>query len=148
LYDADGRYAGHNGEPNGTVLYNTAASFQEVIYLIVEADSAYCRRNFPWAAYILSHGIKECGLLLRSLYDKQYPFLALKKINKMIPVEEYRLLKEASENLNEQGFPIAVRKMADILAVYIRHLGEEASPEQEKQLDWLKHRLDDTLFLP
>jgi hypothetical protein len=113
----------------------------------VEADSAYRRRNYPWAAFILTRAIKDCGLLLRSLYDKEYPFLALKKINKIIPANEFRLLEEASANLNEHGFPYAVRRIVEILECYAGKCPENAVDDKEKLLEWLNLRLGDTLFI-
>jgi predicted nucleotidyltransferase len=147
LYDKDGRYEGHSGESSGTVPYDTNSTFTGVIYSIVEADSAYRRRNFPWAAFILTRAIKDCGLLLRSLYDSQYPFLALKKINTIIPAEEFRLLEEASANLNEHGFSVAVRKIAEILICYAGKCSENAVSDKEKLLEWLNLKLGDTLFI-
>jgi hypothetical protein len=147
LYDKDGRYEDHSGEPSGKIPYDTNSTFTGVIYSIVEADSAYRRRNFPWAAFILTRAIKDCGLLLRSLYDTQYPFLALKKINKIIPADEFRLLEEASANLNKHGFPIAVRKIYEILQCYADKCPENAVIDKEKLLEWLNLRLVDTLFI-
>jgi predicted nucleotidyltransferase len=147
IYDKDRKYEGHSGEPNSKVPYDTNSTFTGVIYSIMEADSAYRRRNYPWAAFILTRAIKDSGLLLRSLYDTQYPFLALKKINKIIPAEEFRLLEEASANLNEQGFPFAVRRIAEILECYANKCPENAVAEKEKLLKWLNLRLVDTLFI-
>jgi hypothetical protein len=147
LYDRDGKYEGHNGEPNGKVPYDTNSTFTGVIYSIVEADGAYRRRNYPWAAFILTRAIKDCGLLLRSLYDKQYPFLALKKINTIFPAEEFRLFEEASAKLNKHGFPYAVRKITEILECYAEKCPENAVTDKENLLEWLNLRLVDTLFI-
>jgi hypothetical protein len=147
LYDKDGKYEEHNGEPNGKVPYDTNSTFTGVIYSIVEADGAYRRINYPLSAFILTRAINDCGLLLRSLYDFQYPFLALKKINNVIPADEFRLLEEASANLNEHGFPFAVRKIVEILEYYAGKCPENAVADKEKLLEWLNLTLVDTLFI-
>ena len=73
--------------------------FSSALYCLVEASSAYGRGNDAWAAKIMSDAVGELSVLVRSLYDRRYAFLGLKKINEVIPAEDYRLLEDVYASL-------------------------------------------------
>lgn len=50
--------------------------FSSAIYCLVEASSAYARRNDAWAAKIMSDAVGGLSVLVRSQYDRRYAFLA------------------------------------------------------------------------
>jgi hypothetical protein len=91
--------------------------------------------------------LKESSVLIRSLYDKEHAFLGLKKINELIPAEQYLWFEEASKNMNETGINYATDALIKILEFYVQN----ADPEVKRFLDlelfaWLKEKLKTQLF--
>ena len=121
--------------------------FSTAIYCLVEASSAYARRNDVWAAKIMSDAIGELSLCLRSLYDRRYAFLGLKKINEVIPVEDYRLLEDVNARLGRGDFLGAAQTILSILDAFLANVDADlASKLDTRFLSWAKESLGTTLF--
>ena len=72
--------------------------FSSAPYCLVEASSAYGRGNDAWAAKIMSDAVGELSVLVRSLYDRRYAFLA-NADNGLAPKLDARFLTWAREGL-------------------------------------------------
>ena len=126
---------------------NLISLFEDTLYYIVEANSAYCRKNYPWAARILSNALSNCSILLRWLYDREHAGWGLKQIHRILPSEQYQWLLVASEHLNCPGFQTAgnyILKMLEFVA-------ERIEPDVKvhlnlRFLDWVRQSLGTRLF--
>lgn len=121
--------------------------FDESLYYFVEAASAYARKNYPWTAHILAGAIANCAVLMRNRYDKEYAFLGLKKINEILPEEEYALIEGAYANLNKDGFQKANTYILQMLELIFNSMEESIrSTCNIKFYDWCKENVNVTLF--
>lgn len=121
--------------------------FHGILYNFIEADGAYKRRNYPWASRILDHSIANCSILLRYIYDVKYAYLGLKKINEVLPKEQYLWLEEASNNLNKDGYKIANGKIITILEHIVEHIEDDIKEKLNIEfLEWVKKNLNGRLF--
>lgn len=124
-----------------------ASSFHNILYTFVEADTAFSRKNYPWTSSMLRYSISDCALLLRYIFDKEYAYLRLKKINEVIPEEQYMWLEEASENLNQQGYQRAIQLIIQILDYVVQQLSEEDMDGFNFEfLKWIKAQIGNTIF--
>ena len=124
-----------------------APYFSEVLYCFAEADSAYRRKNYAWAARILGNAIAEAAILLRYLYDKKYAFLGLKKINEIIPHDQYQLLETAYTHLGENGFQKSNECLIRVLEIFVSNAGDSLRNKLNMRLfDWIKESLGCLLF--
>lgn len=122
--------------------------FNGILYSFIEADAAYKRKNYPWTSRILHNSISRCSILLRYIYDKNYAYLGLKKINEVIPKKQYLWLEEASENLNKKGYKIANDRIVTILDYIAENINDDdiKSKFNIKFLEWMKINLNGILF--
>ena len=124
-----------------------AERFSSALYYIVEAESAYQRKNYPWTSYILSNSIANCAVLLRYLYDEDYAYLGLKKNNEILPSKQYLWLEEASKNLTESGYPLALYKIIKILEFVTNHIHKDIRDLFHLDFfNWMKEKLENQLF--
>ena len=124
-----------------------ARYFSEVLYCFTEADTAYKRKNYAWAAKIMGNAIGTAAILLRYPYDRKYAFLGLKKINEIIPPEEYQLLEDAYSCLGRDGFARANDYLIRILEVFIAHGDDSLKEKLDMRLfAWVKENLGKLLF--
>lgn len=146
-YDPNHLFDNYEVIPKTYTDEDLAKIFNDSLYYFVEASSAYARRNYPWTAHILIGAISGCTILLRNRYDKEYSFLGLKKINEILPTEEYALIEEAFANLNKDGFQKAneyLLKMFDIIFMDMKDNVRHAC--NRKFYEWCKKNVNVTLF--
>lgn len=141
-YDPKGLFSGHRPRRPDVTDDALAQHFSSVLYCLTEASAAYRRGNGVWAAKILSDAAGELSVLLRYPHDGKYAFLGLKKINELIPGEQYRLLEGVYSNLGQGEFPSAARLLLNGLDIAI----SQANDAQIAQLDlafqaWTKQNL-------
>ncbi len=103
-YDANGDFQEYIWEREEFSEEEAATYFEETLYYFVEADSAYRRKNYAWTARIMNESIACVAILLRYVYDKKFTFLGLKKINEILPGEQYLLLENAYKYLGKAEF--------------------------------------------
>lgn len=121
--------------------------FDDSLYYFVEASSAYERKNYPWTAHILASVIAGCTILLRNRYDKSYSYLGLKKINEILPQEEYALVESAYANLNKDGFHRANTYILEMLELIFNSMEDSVcSACNIKFYEWCKENVNVTLF--
>ena len=121
--------------------------FSSVIYCLVEASSAYGRRNDAWATKIMSDAVGELSPCLRSLYDRRYAFLGLKKINEVIPAEDYQLLEAIYASLGSGDFLEAAQAILDVLDAFLANADDGlAAKLNVRFLTWAKESLGAALF--
>ena len=121
--------------------------FSSVIYCLVEANSAYGRRNDAWATKIMSDAVGELSPCLRSLYDRRYAFLGLKKINEVIPAEDYQLLEAIYASLGSGDFLEAAQAILDVLDAFLANADDGlAAKLNVRFLAWAKESLGAALF--
>ena len=124
-----------------------AERFSNALYDFVEADAAYRRRNTAWAAYIMGHAAADIAVLLRYAYDKTYAFLGLKKINEIIPPEEYRLLAAAYAHQGKGDFGRANACLMRALEVFLAQADVTLKEKLNLRLfAWVKESLGTLLF--
>ncbi|HEX3076007.1 MAG TPA: nucleotidyltransferase domain-containing protein [Lachnospiraceae bacterium] len=147
VYDPEGKFSNYTSEVIETEPEKIIETFSSILYEFVEADTAYCRRNYPWAARILNNGVAASAVLLRYLYDKEHAYLGLKKINEIIPQEQYSWLLGASENLNREGFQLANENLLRILDFVADNIDESIRTKLDyKFLGWIKENINKKLF--
>jgi predicted nucleotidyltransferase len=121
--------------------------FNSTLYYFVEADSAYQRKNYAWTARIMDEAVAGAAMLIRYIYDKEYAYLGLKKLNEKIPSEQYSWVEEAYKNLREDGFTIANAYVIRILEFVLENLEEEMKGAFDLNFfRWLKENLHTILF--
>ena len=121
--------------------------FSSAIYCLVEASSAYGHRNDAWAAKIMSDAVGELSVLVRSPYDRRYAFLGLKKINEVIPSEDYQLLEGIYISLGRGDFPEAAQAILNVLDAFLANADDGlAAKLNVRFLTWAKESLGAVLF--
>lgn len=147
IYDPKHKFTDYDYIPNKISNQKLADIFKDVLYYFVEADSAYCRKNYPWTAYIMNIAIKESAILIRTLFDKDLAYLGLKKINEIIPEEQFTWIKEASENLNANGFRLSNETIIKILEYFCNNVDDECKKLLDLHFfEWVKCKLHSQLF--
>lgn len=147
-YDPKGLFDDYTYHRDDVAEKEIAAHFSEVLYCFVEADTAYRRKNYAWAARIMGNAIAEAAILLRYPYDKKYAFLGLKKINEIIPHEQYQLLEDAYTYLGKNGFDRSNDYLIRALEVFIDHSDDSLKDKLDMQLfAWVKESLGGLLFM-
>lgn len=122
--------------------------FSAVLYDLVEASSAYGCGNRAWAAKIMSDAAGELSVLVRSLYDRRYAFLGLKKINEVVPAEDYQLFEDIYASLGRGDFPEAAQAILNVLDAFLANADEGlASRLDTRFLTWTKQSLGTLLFV-
>lgn len=121
--------------------------FSSVIYCLVEASSAYGRRNDAWVTKIMSDAVGELSVLVRSLYDRRYAFLGLKKINEVIPAEDYQLLEAIYVSLGSGDFLGAAQAILNVLDAFLANAGDGLAAKLDVRfLTWAKESLGTVFF--
>lgn len=147
VYDHEHKFDSYAGEVNRITVDQLAALFSDVLYYFVEADGAYQRKNYPWAAKILDSSIAGSAVLLRYLYDKDYAYLGLKKINEILPEEQYKWLEEASSHLNKNGFQTANNYIIKILDYVSENIEDSIKSKFDYRFfNWMKKNINSKLF--
>ena len=146
-YDPKGLYEDYTYHRSDVSEEDVAEYFKEVLYSFVEADTAYKRKNYAWAAKIMGNAIAMTAFLLRYHYDKKYAFLGLKKINEIIPAEQYQLLEDAYGYLGRDTFDKANGCLIRALEVFIANSGNSLKGKLDMPLfGWVKGKLGSLLF--
>lgn len=146
-YDPNGLFVEYTWHRDDVTEEEVAEYFKEVLYCFVEADAAYKRENIAWAAKIMGNAIAMVAFLLRYHYDKKYAFLGLKKINEIIPAEQYRLLEDAYGYLRKDTFDKANECLIRALEVFVIGCGEPLKEKVDMCLfAWVKESLGGLLF--
>lgn len=147
VYDSAGLFADAKPTRADVTDEGLCRHFSSTIYCLVEASAAYSRENNAWAAKIMSDAVGELSVLVRSLYDRHYAFLGLKKINEVIPTEDYRLLEDVYASLGRGDFPGAAQAILSILDAFLANAGDGlASKLDARFLSWAKESLGTLLF--
>lgn len=147
-YDPKGLFADDSCERGEVSQEEAAECFQDALYYFVEADSAYRRKNYAWTIHIMSGSIADAAILLRYSYDKKYAFLGLKKINQIIPREQYLLLEQAHGCLGIMEFQKANEYILQALDIFVESASEELRGKLNlKMYDWVRKSLGNLLFV-
>lgn len=146
-YDPKGLFEHYEWHRDGLTNQQLVKVFNSALYYFVEGDSAYKRKNYPWAARIMDESISKATILLRSHYDKQYAFLGLKKINQILPREEYELIETAYGCMNKEEFLKAMKALVAMLDLFVSRCEEEIRVELNLEFfAWIKENVGKTLF--
>lgn len=147
VYDPKGLFEHYTYHRADVTEEKAAEYFREVLYSFVEADTAYKRKNYAWAAKIMGNAIAMTAFLLRYHYDKKYTFLGLKKINEIIPAEQYLLLEDAYGYLGKDSFDKSNECLIRALDVFIANSTKSLKSKLDMSLfDWIKANLGSLLF--
>lgn len=148
IYDPNHKFDNYIGESKIITGEQLAYNFNDALYYFIEADGAFCRKNYPWASQILSSTINSSAILLRYLYDKEYAYLGLKKINEIVPDEQFSWLMLITDNLNKDGFTIANSYIIKILDFVVENIEEDIKCLFNLPFfEWMKLNLNTTLFI-
>lgn len=148
IYDPNQKFADYHAEIKEMTNDELAYCFNDALYYFIEADGAFRRRNYPWAANIISASIAKTSILLRYLYDKEHAYLGLKKINDIIPEEYFSWLMLASANLNKEGFSTTNDYIIKILDYVVENINDDIkSLFNIKFFEWIKSNLKTKLFI-
>lgn len=146
-YDPNGLFKNYTYHRDDVTEAEVAEYFKEVLYSFVEADTAYKRKNYAWTAKIMGNAIAMTAFLLRYHYDKKYAFLGLKKINEIIPAEQYQLLEDAYRYLGRDTFDRANDCLIRALEVFVEHSADSLKRKLDMRLfGWVKANLGGLLF--
>ncbi len=148
IYDPYKKFADYHAESKIITNDELANYFNESLYHFIEADGAFCRKNYPWASHIMLNAIAESTILLRYLYDKEHAYLGLKKINEIIPEEQFSWVMYASANLNKEGFSTANDYIIKILDYVVENIKDDVKCLFNiKFFEWIKRNLKTKLFI-
>lgn len=148
IYDPENKFADYQPEFRIMTKDELAKCFNEALYCFIEADGAFCRGNFPWAAYIMQDAIAQSVILLRFLYDKEHAYLGLKKINEIVPKEQFTWILSASANLNKEGFCLANDYIIKILDYVVVNINDDVKGQFNIDFyEWIKRNLNTKLFV-
>jgi len=146
-YDPKGLFENYTYCRDDVAEEEIAEYFKEILYSFVEADTAYKRKNYAWAAKIMGNAIAMAAFLLRYHYDKKYAFLGLKKINEIIPAEQYQLLEDAYSYLRRDAFDKANDCLIRALEVFVEHSADSLMSKLDMRFfAWVKENLGSLLF--
>lgn len=146
-YDPKGLFDNYTYKKEDMTQYEVARNFKDVLYSFVEADTAYKRKNYAWTAKIMGNAIAMAAILLRYNYDKKYAFLGLKKINEIIPTEQYQLLEDAYNYLGKDSFDKSNDCLIRALEAFIEHSDYSLKDKLDiKLFKWVKKNLGSLLF--
>lgn len=146
-YDPKHLFDNYIVEHNPMMHEKLAQLFNSTLYYFVEASSAYARKNYPWAARIMDDAVAGAATLLRYEYDKDYTYLGLKKINEILPREEYMLIESAYANMNEDGFQQTNRDILAMLEIALQRLPKKVIELcNMKFYNWCNANVNVTLF--
>ena len=146
-YDPAGRFESVSPTRADVTDEELRRHFSSVLYCLVEASSAYGRENHAWAAKIVSDATGELSVLVRSLYDRRYAFLGLKKLNEVVPVEDYRLFEDVYACVGRGDFPGAARTVLNVLDAFLANADEGLTSQLDTRfLAWTKRSLGTLLF--
>ncbi|MBM6774381.1 hypothetical protein [Olsenella profusa] len=121
--------------------------FSSAVYYLVEASSAYGRGNHAWAADVMSAATSELAVLLRYPYDRRYAFLAMKKINEIVPAKKYQLLESIYACLGRRDSPEAARMILDALDVVLASADASLAAKLDARfLRWAQAGMGTVLF--
>lgn len=147
VYDPAGRFGSASPTRADVTDEELCRHFSSVLYCLVEASSAYGRRNNAWTAKIMSDAAGELSVLVRSLYDRRYAFLGLKKLNEVVPAEDYRLFEDVYARVGRGDFPEAAQTILNVLDAFLASADEAlASQLDTRFLAWAKRSLGTPLF--
>ena len=147
LYDPSGLFKDVTPTRTGVTDEELSRRFSSAIYCLVEASTAYSRRNDAWAAKIMSDAVGELSPCLRSLYDRRYAFLGLKKLNEVVPAEDYRLFEDIYACVGRGDFPEAARTILSVLDAFLANADQDLAPQLDTRfLAWAKRSLGTLLF--
>lgn len=147
-YDPKGLFDNYTYHRADVTEQEVSEYFSEVLYHFVEADTAYKRKNYAWTAKIMGNAIAIAAFLLRYPYDKQYTFLGLKKINEILPYEQYQLLEDAYRYLGKDSFDKSNDCLIRALEELIAHADDSLKGKLDMRLfHWVKESLGSILFL-
>lgn len=147
VYDPAGLFEGAAPTRADVTDEELCRHFSSAIYCLVEASSAYGRRNDAWATKIMSDAVGELSVLVRSLYDRRYAFLGLKKINEVIPAEDYQLLEAIYVSLGRGDFLEAAQAILNVLDAFLANTDDGLAAKLDVRfLTWAKESLGTTLF--
>ncbi len=147
-YDPNGIFNEYTWQRDEFSLDEIAKCFEDALYYFTEANSAYERKNYPWAIRIMDSSISNAAILLRYSYDKIFTFLGLKKINEIIPHEQYMLLENAFVYLGKLEFQKANDCIMKAMDVFIETCSSEMKDKLNMKLyQWVKSNLNRTLFV-
>lgn len=147
IYDPYNKFANYNAEMKTLSIDELGDYFNNALYYFIEADGAFCRKNYPWAAAIMMSSVSCSAILLRYLYDKDRAYLGLKKINEIIPSEQFNWIVEASNNLNKDGFKVANEYIIRILDFVLEKINDDKKVQFNVTFyDWIKNNLGIKLF--
>jgi len=119
-----------------------AGHFNDALYTFIEVEAAYHRENYVWVSRLLSHMLANCSILLRYLYDKDNPNLGFKKINEIIPKEQYNHLEIISNNLNRAGYKLAINELIMVLDFIVDNIEDDTKINFHLEYyDWIKCKL-------
>ena len=147
IYDPKNLYG--NYEPKLYIISKNELKehFTDVLFSYTEAHGAYKRKNYPWASRIMDHAIASCAILLRYIFDKEYAYLGLKKINEIIPYEQFEWINQASYNLFNHEYRKSGAEIIKILEYVIKNIDEDIKNEFDmKFFCWVKNNLGSIIF--
>ncbi len=148
VYDPAGHFGSVSPTRPDVTDEELCRHFSSVLYCLVEASSAYGRGNHAWAAKIVSDAVGELSVLVRSLYDRRYAFLGLKKLNEVVPAEDYRLFEDVCACVGRGDFPEAAQAILNVLDAFLANADEGlASRLDTRFLTWTKQSLGTLLFV-
>lgn len=146
-YDPAGRFGNASPARPDVTDEELCRHFSSVLYCLVEASSAYGRGNHAWAAKIMSDAVGELSVLVRSRYDRRYAFLGLKKLNEVVPSEDYRPFEDVYACAGRGDFPGAARGVLNVLDAFLANADEALAPHLDARfLAWAKRSLGTLLF--
>lgn len=146
-YDPTGLFKDYHAKRKEMPASELVGYFNSALYCFTEADTAFQRKNMAWASRIMDESIASTAVLLRYQYDKKYAFLGLKKLNEIIPMEQYLWLEQAYQNLGKDGFVKTNEYIIKALDYFVASAEEEVKSQLDLALfDWVKQSIGTVLF--
>jgi predicted nucleotidyltransferase len=148
IYDPANKFSSYEPEYRIIAVEELVYYFDEALYYFIEGDAAYRRGNYPWAQHIMSSTISCSAVLLRYLYDKDYAYLGLKKINEIIPAEQFEWLCGAASRMDRESIDKIMEYLIKLLDYIVDNYPAEISEKFNlKFYYWIKENIGITLFL-
>lgn len=147
IYDPADKFSSYEPEFRIISVEELVEYFNEAMYYFIEGDAAFRRGNYPWAQHIMSSTISYSAILLRYLYDKDYAYLGLKKINEIIPAEQFEWLCGAASGMNKES----ANKIMDCLIKILDYIIDNYPTEISEKFNlkfyyWIKENTGISLF--
>lgn len=132
LYDPERLLSNYIQEELSIGEENLIKYFEEISFILLEFEAAYCRNDFMWASHLGHNMIGYLSIILRYIYDRENSQLGLKRLHKKMDKDMNYRLSNAMDLLGPSNVLKGVKSLIEIIKDIISKLPENTSNKINK----------------